>query len=59
MVVPNPNKKHAGSVFPAKRRPVKTMVMASILHFFPSILCSTEAGGGEILSQSEIPIYRQ
>lgn len=59
MVVPKPNKKHGGTVFPAKRRLVKTMVMASILRFFASILCSSEAGGGEVLSQPEIPIYRQ
>lgn len=32
-----------GSVFPAKRRLVKTMVLHSILKFVASVLCSSEA----------------
>lgn len=36
--------KKNGSVFPAKRRLVKTMAFNSILHFFVS-LCSSAGGG--------------
>lgn len=36
--------KKDGSVFPAKRRLVKTMAFNSILHFFVS-LCSSAGGG--------------
>lgn len=46
-VKPKPKPKKEGSVFPAKRRLVKTMVFNSVLHLFVSVCSSAVRGAAK------------